>query len=169
MDDQFQDLQRLLRLKRYEAPPPGQHDDFMREFHRRQREELLRRPLWRLALDRLEAALPSVSPTRYAYAGACATAMVAATVVSARILTAPVRGTIASAQTSPAAVQVAAPNRPQINIYSDKPSSLRLSPELNFDQPRRVAASNSGVANRTRYVLDASPVQPVVYEQRSDF
>ena len=164
MDDQFQDLQRLLRLKRHEAPPPGYHDDFMREFHRRQREELLRRPLWRLALDRLEAMIPTFSPARYVYAGACATAVVTATVVSARILTAPVHGPV---QAKTASVAVVSPNRPQINIYSAKPSSLRLSPELNFDEPRRVAASSA--ANRTRYVLDASPIQPVVYEQRSDF
>ena len=164
MDDQFQDLQRLLRLKRHEAPPPGYHEDFMQEFHRRQREELLRRPLWRLALDRLEAALPTFQPMRYAYAGACATAVVAASVVSARILVAPGHSTVASAS-----VVVTAPARPQINIYSPKSASLRLSPELNFDQPRRVAASSSAASNRTRYVLDASPIQPVVYEQRSDF
>ena len=167
MDDQFQDLQRLLRLKRHEAPPPGHHEDFMREFHRRQREELLRRPLWRLALDRLEAALPSFQPARYAYAGACATAVVAASIISTRILVTPGHGTVASANT--ASVAVAAPVRPPINILSPKSASLRLSPELNFDQPRRVAASSSAASNRTRYVLDASPIQPVVYEQRSDF
>ncbi len=162
MDNEFQDLQRLLRLKRYEAPPPGHHDDFMFEFHRRQREELLRRPLWRLALDRLEAALPTFSPARYAYTAACATAVVAATLVSARILTAPVGGT-----TTPPGPNPVAQTRVPINIYSAKPSSLRLSPDLNFDEPRRVTTSAAG--NRTRYVLDASPIQPVVYEQRSDF
>ena len=138
----------------------------MREFHPLQREELLRRPLWRLALDRFEAMMPTFSPARYAYAGACATAVVTATVVSARILTAPVHG---PAQANATTVAAVTQSRPQINIYSAKPSSLRLSPELNFDQPRRVAASSSAAANRTRYVLDASPIQPVVYEQRSDF
>ena len=163
MDDEFQDLQRLLRLKRHEAPPPGYFEDFMVEFHRRQREELLRRPLWRLALDRLEAAIPTFSPARYAYTGACATAVVAATLVSARILTAPAGGSATPGRPNAVAVQ----NRPQINIYPANPSSLRLAPDLNFDAPRRVAAS--AASNRTRYVLDASPIQPVVYEQRSDF
>ena len=41
MDDEFQDLQRLLRLKRHEAPPPEYFEDFLFEFQRRQRAELL--------------------------------------------------------------------------------------------------------------------------------
>lgn len=161
MDDEFRDLQRLLRLKRHEVPPPAYFEDFMDEFHRRQREELLRRPLWRLALDRFEAALPNFSPARYAYAGATAMAVVAASLVSTRILVAPSPG----ANRAPVGQTVAAAS-PQINIYSAKPA-LRLAPELNFDEPRRVAASSAN--NRTRYVLDAPSVQPVVYAQRSDF
>ena len=161
MDDEFRDLQRLLRLKRHEVPPPAYFEDFMVEFHRRQREELLRRPLWRLALDRFEAAIPSFSPARYAYAGATVMAVVAASLVSTRILVTP---TTEPGRSS--SVRSVAENSPKINIYSAKPS-LRLAPELNFDEPRRMAASS--VNNRTRYVLDAPSVQPVVYEQRSDF
>src|SRR5690242_3488044 len=53
MDD-FNDneISKLLRLKRYEQPPPGYFDIFLHEFHRRQRNELLRQPLWRICLDR---------------------------------------------------------------------------------------------------------------------
>ncbi len=166
MDDEFHDLQRLLRLKRHETPPPAYHDDFMWEFQRRQREELLRRPLWRIALDRFEAALPTFSPAHYAYAGACATAVVAATFVSTRILTAPTPELARTEPKRPAADTRVALS-PQINIYSAKPL-FRLSPELKFDEPRQVSSSNAA-NNRTRYVLDASPIQPVVYEQRSDF
>ena len=161
MDDEFQDLQRLLRLKRHEAPPPAYFEDFMVEFHRRQREELLRRPLWRLALDRFEAAMPTFSPVRYAYAGATAMAVVAASLVSTRILVAPTAG-----PAGPVSGQSVAEAFPKINIYSAKPS-LRLAPELNFDEPHRVATTSAN--NRTRYVLDAPSIQPVVYEQRSDF
>src|SRR5207245_11647415 len=52
--DEFDDseIARLLRLKRYEQPPPVYFENFLHEFHRRQRDELLRQPLWRICLER---------------------------------------------------------------------------------------------------------------------
>ena len=50
-------LQALLRLKRFEAPPPGYFDGLLDRIHRRQREELLRRPAWHIAIDRIRAYL----------------------------------------------------------------------------------------------------------------
>src|SRR4029450_13703247 len=52
--DEFNDneIARLLRLKRYEQPPPGYFENFLHEFHRRQRDEMLRQPLWRICLER---------------------------------------------------------------------------------------------------------------------
>ena len=46
----------LLRLKRYERPPPDYFENFLHEFHRRQREwdELVRQPLWRICFERVE-------------------------------------------------------------------------------------------------------------------
>ena len=54
--DEFDDneIGRLLRLKKYEQPPPGYFENFLHEFHRRQRDELLRQPLWRIALGRAQ-------------------------------------------------------------------------------------------------------------------
>ncbi len=54
--DEFNDneIARLLRLKRYEQPPPGYFENFLHEFHRRQRNELLRQPLWRICLERAQ-------------------------------------------------------------------------------------------------------------------
>ncbi|MEM9079311.1 MAG: hypothetical protein AAGC74_01315 [Verrucomicrobiota bacterium] len=40
-EDELQDLQRLLRLKNYERPADGYFEDFLDEFHRRQREGLM--------------------------------------------------------------------------------------------------------------------------------
>lgn len=76
-DEDFSSLQTLLRLKRYETPPADSVEDFLSEFHRRQRTELLRRPLWRIALDRVEGffAVPTLATPRLAYAGACAVAL----------------------------------------------------------------------------------------------
>jgi hypothetical protein len=46
------DIARLLRLKRYEQPPPAYFENFLSEFRRRQRDELLRQPVWRICFER---------------------------------------------------------------------------------------------------------------------
>src|ERR1700745_3548911 len=52
--DEFNDneIARLLRLKRYEQPPPAYFENFLHEFHARPRVELLPQPLWRICLER---------------------------------------------------------------------------------------------------------------------
>src|SRR4029077_12836265 len=53
--DEFNDneIARLLRLKRYEQPPPDYFENFLHEFHRRKRDELLRESLWSICVDRV--------------------------------------------------------------------------------------------------------------------
>jgi hypothetical protein len=46
------EIARLLRLKRYEQPPPDYFENFLHEFRRRQRDELRRQPLWSVCVDR---------------------------------------------------------------------------------------------------------------------
>ena len=46
------EIARLLRLKRYERPPHGYFENFLHEFRRRQRDELLRQPIWSVCTDR---------------------------------------------------------------------------------------------------------------------
>ena len=53
-------LQALLRLKRYEQPPPGYFDNLLSNIHQRQREEMLRRPAWRLAIERVKTFFESM-------------------------------------------------------------------------------------------------------------
>src|SRR5438094_7340653 len=54
--DEFNDneIAKLLRLKRYEQPPPGYFENFLHEFRRRRRrDELLREPLWSVCVDHM--------------------------------------------------------------------------------------------------------------------
>jgi len=46
-------VSRLLRLKRYEQPPPGYFEEFLSEFQCRQRAEVIQRPLWAITWDRI--------------------------------------------------------------------------------------------------------------------
>src|SRR4051812_37491496 len=65
-------LSALLRLKRYEQPPDGYFDKLLADIHRRQRAELLRRPLWRIAIDRVQTFFGERSLGNFAYGGAMA-------------------------------------------------------------------------------------------------
>lgn len=64
-------LQALLRLKRYEQPPPGYFDALLSDIHQRQREEMLRRPAWRLAIERVSTFFQSLR-VDWRYAGTMA-------------------------------------------------------------------------------------------------
>jgi len=88
--DSFGDekIARLLRLKRYEQPPPGYFENFLHEFRRRQRqrEELLREPLWSICVDRAHDFVfrHDVRPSAY-YSAAVAAVVACAAVISITI------------------------------------------------------------------------------------
>jgi hypothetical protein len=155
------EVQRLLRLKRYEAPAPDYFENFLSEFQDRQRAEMLKRPLWRLALDRLEGAMPTFQVSQVAYAGSCALALLIAGVSSERILTSPVGATTPTGAAARPAGLTAAMSRhttaahAKIDFYASKPA-FRLS-ELDFNQPRPTAAAYTTTAASPRYVLDSHP------------
>ena len=75
--DEFDDneISRLLRLKKYEQPPPGYFENFLHEFHRRQRDELLRQPLWKIAVGRAQDFMMSLNVARLASYPVAATAV----------------------------------------------------------------------------------------------
>ena len=69
--NQLTQLTQLLRLKRYEQPPSDYFENFLREFHSRQRSELLRRSTARIFLDQLTARVADFGGSR-AFVGAAA-------------------------------------------------------------------------------------------------
>lgn len=74
--NQEDDIQTLLRLKRHELPKEDYFQDFLRDFQRNQRAELLRRPVWKIALERTQAFFSFPELHRLSYTGAAAAALV---------------------------------------------------------------------------------------------
>src|ERR1700759_979026 len=80
------DISTLLRLKRHEQPPPGYFDNFLHEFHRRQRDELLRQPLWRICLERAHDFMFKLNvPSLASYPAAVTALLVFAAVISFKV------------------------------------------------------------------------------------
>ena len=69
-------LSALLRLKRYEQPPAQYFDRLLQDIHRRQRADLLKLPLWKIALERVQTFFSEHSMSRLAYAGSLASVLV---------------------------------------------------------------------------------------------
>lgn len=153
--DQFDDkeLSALLRLKRYEQPPPEYFENFLHEFHRRQRDELLRQPLWRICLDRAHDFMLRLNvPALGSYPAAVTAALVCAAVISLKVYQAPERPT--SAQAGPALTASASANSPGLTLAS--PVATRVfstQPLRRLDERARTHR-----AAPPRYVLDSVPV-----------
>lgn len=87
-------LAQLLRMRRHQAPPPEYFENFLREFQERQRAELLRRPAWRIAMERLgtrlnesyHALFGPFSPAHFSYAGASVAVLAIAALYTANML-----------------------------------------------------------------------------------
>jgi hypothetical protein len=144
----------LLRLKKHEQPPPGYFDNFLHEFHRRQRDELLREPLWRICLDRAQDFMFKLSvPSLTSYPAAATALLVFAAVISFKIYQTPAgdpnvagnRPTKTVAAASDGEWTLASPVA-ATRVFSTKP--LR-----NSDQ-----SAHTHRATQPRYVLDSVPV-----------
>lgn len=137
------DLQKLLRLKRHEQPPPGYFDDFLLEFQRRQRDQMLCHPAWKVALERFRAFVGQVSLPQLSYYGATAVIVLTAGVASWSILSS---DPASPAGSSSAPSLASAPERHS--------SSVMVSEAGLFEAARQVADTS----NRPHYVMDARPV-----------
>jgi len=150
------EIAKLLRLKRYEQPPPSYFEDFLHEFHRRQRDELLRQPLWRIFCNRAhDFFLQLNTPSLTSYPAAVTAVLICAAVFSFKIYQ------------QPSAVNVATENHPAISMPLNpdgewtlaSPVSTRVfttQPLRQFHHSAQTHFRNSGTP--PRYVLDSVPV-----------
>jgi hypothetical protein len=157
-----QQVQQLLRLKRFEQPPPGYFDQALQEFHRRQRAELLRRSAFRIWWERTASGLFTIRVPNYAYGGAFAIFCVLATLVGSGVFNPPPGSELASipatGNVTPGARAFA--GRLTLNRkfeWADiERATLRLAPSI--------APSNTSLP---RYVLDGR--RPVSTEASFNF
>jgi hypothetical protein len=144
-------LSALLRLKRHEQPPPEYFDQLVRDIHRRQREELLHQPLWKIAVERVQTFFGEHSMGGLSYAGAMASILVLGTatiglLTPGGIDSAP-RSQMADAGSTrdvPPAMISLAPAAPAQPVTLEAPAF----------PPAQAAPSLAGAP---RYVIDARP------------
>jgi hypothetical protein len=153
--DEFDDkeIATLLRLKRHEQPPPGYFENFLHEFHRRQRDELLREPLWRICLERAHDFMFRLNiPALNSYPAVVTAVLVCAAVVSLKLYQTPepVRVSTQAGQT------FSAPVNPTSELTLASPVATRVfntQPLRRYDEGTRTHR-----AAPPRYVLDSVPV-----------
>ncbi|HKP05574.1 MAG TPA: hypothetical protein VJU77_19645 [Chthoniobacterales bacterium] len=148
------EIGKLLRLKKYEQPPPGYFDNFLHEFHRRQRDELLREPLWRICLQRTQDFLFRLNlPGLTSYPAAVTAILVCAAVISLKLYQAPETVNVAAQNRAPA---IATTLQDSAWSLSNPVSTRDLGPSL--VRTVKDSSKTHRVAAPPRYVLDSTPV-----------
>jgi hypothetical protein len=155
------DIRNLLRLKRFEQPPPDYFDRFLREFQHRQRAELLREPVWKIALHRVQAFFSELAVPQFGYAAATTAVLLMAGMLSMKIISgAGAHSTVAIAQAPGAGSRVALTE----NRFALDPN-IRLTDWNTFPRQQVLPAAQT-TAMHPRYVID---VRPVSYEPPTSF
>jgi hypothetical protein len=152
MEDDFKELQTLLRLKRYEQPPPGYEERFLKEFHRRKRWEAPQKRGFAAISEKISDWMGAITIPKYAYAGTFGIFAVAAVAINS-FIGSPVAHPLVASSGPVAAVSSAQ------TTSAIEPSALALNGPLDMsalDTPfvnQGSAASDS----RPRYILESRP------------
>jgi len=139
------EIRSLLRLKRYEQPPPDYFENFLHEFHRRQRErdELFHQPRWRICFERARDFVFWHNLRPLAYTSAGIVAVVAGTaVISMRL------------HQQPEPIQVVAESSP---VPSTSPANAEREFNLALSAVPRTFNAEPILLPRSRYV----PARPI--------
>jgi hypothetical protein len=170
-DQQQQKLSALLRLKRFEQPPSGYYAKLLQDVHRRQRADLLRRPLWKIAVERIQTFFGEHSMGRLQYGGAMAAVLVTGLAIFG--ISGPSRETAGPA----VAVAQAEPASPvaTVDLRANEVHPRLLSLDRSFDSSEdeavavTVASLNHPVSNArllpeqvTRTISNARPPRYII-------
>ena len=156
--DNFDDneIGRLLRLKRYEQPPPGYFEDFLHEFHRRQRDELLRQPVWRIALQRAQDFMFRLNVPALSSGPVAVVAMlICAALISVKVYQAPQQSPTVAVASHAA---VTAPVRADSSWSLSAPVATRDFGTPAFRNVKDSLHTHRAAALPPHYVLDSTPV-----------
>ena len=149
------EIGKLLRLKKYEQPPPGYFDNFLHEFHRRQRDELLREPLWRIGLQRAQDFLFRLNvPGLTSYPAAVTALLICAAVISLKVYQTPETVNVAAQNRTPVIATTTVPDSAW--SLSNPVTTRELGPSL--VRTVKDSSKTHRVAAPPRYVLDSTPV-----------
>ncbi len=164
-----QQIRALLRLKRAEQPPAGYYEKLLQDIHRRQRSELLQRPLWAIALERFQTFFSEHSMGSVSYAGAMAVVALAGLLAINGVSKSNHAGTMV-ASAPPAVGQAIATEEPAEAVPSPRLLSLqnapfRMAAPTQDDAPLADArllparaSRDTVIAHQPRYVIDTHPV-----------
>jgi ABC-type Fe3+-siderophore transport system permease subunit len=160
-----EDLSKLLRLKRYEQPSPAYFENFLQEFHHRQRQQREQRSGWQRMKERLSDFWLELSVPQLAYAGASLAVLAVAGTLTVKMVQNPGATAMSIAASSIGGSRsVAAPAVAATTVAStvsavapEAPFSLKPQIRLPDAPMQHTAAANLG-STQPRYVLDTRPV-----------
>jgi hypothetical protein len=158
------DIQKLLRLKRYEQPPEGYHRKFLQEFHRCQRAEMLRQPLWKIAMDRMGAFFSDHSMGRMAYGTATAAVLLFAGIASYNMVNG--SGGFSQPQIAFNSGSGTSQNFSPIAPTTPAADQLKLDGQLDYHQPAPLPQLRTAQTTDPHYIIDSRPVS---YERPFSF